>query len=193
MKLDRYDEYPIYLRKPFSFFRLKTIVLILLAAGLLVSGIVNLGMGGQPWALYVLGGELVFWFAFFDSRLIEQGVINRLLTSVTLISLYLLLIDALSGFSGWSINIAVPNIYLGAMVVSSALFLLRARQQRQNFLSLYTSFSGSIIMLIVSLSGALEYRWPLIVLGSYSFGVIAVTLIFFRKPFLNELKKRWIV
>ena len=191
MKLENTNLYPDYKKPPMTYGRVKKLVFLTLIFSFLVCLIVNLAVGGKPWCLYVLGSEVLFWVTFFSGGLIEFNIVQKFLHIVISVCLFLLLIDFLSGFAGWSILMAVPVVYFGAMVIASISFLAEFKRKRQNFLLLYLMFFASVVVLIISIAGVIEYRWPLIVLGSYSAAVIAVTLIWFRKAFLNELKKKW--
>ena len=63
MKIE--NDYPLVYKKINRFLFIRKVTLIIFLLGLITCFIVNICVGGKLWFLYVLGGEIIFYYAFF--------------------------------------------------------------------------------------------------------------------------------
>ena len=69
MKIE--NDYPLLKRKLNKFLLIRKIIILLFLISTITVVIVNLLVGGKLWMLYVIGGEVIFYFAFLNYPLKE--------------------------------------------------------------------------------------------------------------------------
>ncbi len=151
--------------------------------------IVNLCVGGMPWALIAIGGMGVFWVAFNKRPLVEITLIKELSHIGVAVCLYLFLLDAILG-QGWS-DFVAPIVFFGDLVVLGFLYLAFFKKQKRNFLPLFELILTGLIAMLCGLVGLRDVNWPLIVVGSVSLGLSVLSAALFFKPIAEEFRKKF--
>ena len=70
--------YPKLKKEVNKFLIFRKIMLIIFLISIITCTIINLSLGGKKWMLYVLGGEIIFYFAILNKPLIDNTLIKRI-------------------------------------------------------------------------------------------------------------------
>lgn len=157
--------------------------------GVLICIIINIALGGAPWCLYVLFGMYTL-FVLSGTELVENSLIERIVSGALAVSLLLFVIERLSGSGRWATDIAVPLVLFAALLAAAVLYLFCFDTQRSSFLAPLTIILGALCAAGFALFGGIELHWPLLVLSGLSVAILILTAILYRKPILAEFKKK---
>lgn len=117
-----------FLARIFAFLSVVTVVICVLV-NLLVSHRLS-------WSLFVVGGIVTAWCTVGVHLLTNYNLNYKLLIDLVAISLYLILIDRLTGWNQWSIDYVIPILYIGVMITVVVLALVFREFWREYILSL---------------------------------------------------------
>ena len=176
---------------PLTFWRRNSRMLLrsLFVFCMYASGLVNLCVGGKPWALAVIGGLMVLWIAVFYRPLVEHTLIKKLSDVSIAVCAYLFLLDWLFG-RGWS-DFVVPIVFFADLLGCGFYFLLFFKKQKRNFLPLFELVLAGMIGVVCALAGLDRLDWPMIVVGSVSLALVILTLALYFKPIMQEVRKKF--
>lgn len=117
-----------FLAKLFAFLSLISI---------LICTLVNLLVSHQlTWSLFVTGGIITAWLTVGLHLLGHINLNYQLLIDLCAVSLYLILVDRLTGWAGWSMDYVIPILYIGVMITTVILALVFRVYWREYILSL---------------------------------------------------------
>lgn len=182
--------------KTAAFFRNYNFVLRLMVFLSVVAGaaclIINyLVPVGNAWSLLVVGGILYAWAAtMFSIRKGYNSGFNILLQMITA-NLFVVIIDFLLGFQGWSLTYAIPCICTASNLGMTVMVILR--HFNLTAFAIYLLFSGGIglvLPLILWLTRTVSANWPSLICAGYALLILLATLIFADRKTKVELKKR---
>lgn len=181
------NNYPKIKKEVNKFLIFRRIMLIIFLISIITCTIVNISVGGKKWMFYVIGGEIIFYFAFLNKPLIDNTLIRRITIVVMIICAYLYMIDILekTSFSYFIINIILFSIIIFQLV----LFLSEFKLQRKKFIPLFFTAIGAIIFCILALTKVVKLNWPIIVLGGVGLLSLIILLIFYHKRVFKDLAK----
>lgn len=181
------NNYPKIRKSINKFLLTRRIILLLFLISIIVCGIVNLFVGGKEWTLYVIGAEIIFYFAFLNKPLIDNTFIKRFTVVIFIACAYLYLIDLIER-THWSYFV-ITIIGFSVLAIQIILFFSAYKNQRKKFIPMFWTAIGSVIFCILAISKVVRMNWPIIVLGSLGLLVIILLFTFFRKTIVLELKK----
>ncbi|NDV45838.1 hypothetical protein D0T49_02075 [Paludibacter sp. 221] len=155
----------------------------------IISVVVNIAVGGIPWSLYVITGIYLFYKIFLSRNLVEANLIQRFLSVVITVCLLMIIIRLIST-EALNVQIVIPNILFGALVVSGGFYFYDFQSQKSHILPIIFTIGVAIfsIAILFFLFGII--RWPMIVLGGVSLFIIVFSLLFYRKSIIAEIKKK---
>ena len=184
--------YPKIEPKPNSCLLIRALTEALLLLACLVTGIVNLCLGGSPWFLYVLGGAIVFWALFLYHPLVEFSLLHRVSAIAPTVCAYVFLVDLLTESPGFS-GLVVPIILFSVFLISASLFFLRFKRQKHNVFPVFVSALLILALIILAACGVytLTFNWPMIVLCAVDGIFLILSAVFFSAPILREFKKKF--
>ncbi len=185
MKIE--NDYPTIKTKINKQILIRRIILFIFLISTITVVIVNLAVGGRPWMFYVIGAEIIFYFAFLNFPLIDRSLTKRVTVTLFLICAYLYLIDFIN-HTKWSYFV-IGIIAFSIIIVQLLIFFLSINYQRKKLIPLFITTTGSIIYVILSLFNIVIINWPIIVLGGVSILALLVVFIFYYKSITTELKK----
>ena len=151
--------------------------------------LINLLTEGIPWSLLVIGGLAVVWIAAVYRPQVENTAIKKLCDVLIAVCLYLLLLDSVLG-GGWG-YLVVPIVFFADLALIGAYFLVFFKKQRRNFLPLLELLVAGLVSALCSLIAARRPEWQLSVLGAVSLGIMILSVALFRKPLMEEIKKKF--
>lgn len=181
------NNYPKIKKEVDKFLIFRRIMLIIFLVSIITCSIVNLSVGGKKWMFYVLGGEIIFYFAILNKPLIDNTLIKRITIVIMIVCAYLYMIDIIeeTSFSYFVINIILFSIIIFQLI----LFLSEFKLQRKKFIPLFFTATGAIIFCILALTKVVELNWPIIVLGGVGLLSIIILLVFYHKRVIKDLTK----
>lgn len=154
-------------------------------------GIVNLCVDGSPWALYVIGGAVVFWTAFLYHPIVEQTTLKKITLCVLSVCGYLILVDFLSGGVHWS-KLVVPIVLFSLLIFFILFFFIRFKRQKHNVFPLSWVFLISLAVILAAAFGLhLSFTWPVIVLAALDGLLLILSLCLYLKPIVREFHKKF--
>ena len=151
-------------------------------------GLVNLAVGGTPWALAAIGGLAVLWVAVFYKPLVENTAIKKITDVGIVVCLYLFLLDWIFG-GNWS-GFVAAIVFFADLIVAGTYFLASFKKQKRNFLPLFELTLAGLIAIFCGLVGWRKLDWPLIVVGSVSLGLVVATAAFHFHAIVEEFRKK---
>ena len=174
--------YPKLKKEVNKFLIFRKIMLIIFLISIITCTIVNLSLGGKKWMLYVLGGEIIFYFAILNKPLIDNTLIKRITIVVMIVCAYLYMIDIIeeTSFSYFLFSIIIFQLII---------FLSEFKLQRKKFIPLFFTAIGAIIFCILALTKVVELNWPIIVLGGVGVLSLIILLVFYHKRVIKDLTK----
>ena len=170
------------LAKIFAFISLITI---------LICGFLNLILSHElSWSLYVIGGIIGAWTSVGLHLLTDVNLNYKLLCDLCSLSLYLILIDWLTGWSGWSVDYVIPILYIGIMITTVILAIIFREFWREYILSLVAVCVLGLGPLLIFFSGESPIRY-LCLAAALMAGVLLIGLFFFTgSKLFSEWRRR---
>ena len=130
------------------------------------------------WSLYVTGAVIMLWGTVGLHLLAKINLNNMLLNDVCAVSLYLILVDHLSGWGRWSIDYVIPILYIGIMITTVILAVIFKVYWREYILSLVVVCILGIGPLLIFLNSRSPIRF-LCLAAALLAAALAVGLLFF--------------
>lgn len=181
--------YPVAKKRGALFFWRKMGIGVLLL-GVLSSVIVNLCVGGAPWAVYVVLGAYAAYEIFLSLETAEISIIRRIVSGGYAVAFLLFGIEWFTHSGTWAREIAIPMVLFGVLTASAALYASAYRQFPGHFLPVFGLCFLSMGWGIMGILGIWTIRWPLITLSSTALGVFVAALIIFHRRIWAELRKK---
>ena len=151
-------------------------------------GVVNLAVGGKPWALAAIGGLAVVWIIVFYKPLVENTAIKKITDAGAAVCLYLFLLDGIYG-GNWS-GFVAPIVLFADLVIAGTYYLAYFKKEKRNFLPLFELSLGGLVAIFCGLVGWSRVDWPLIVVGSVSLALVLLTIALHWKEIRVEFSKK---
>ncbi|MBE7062317.1 MAG: hypothetical protein E7390_00810 [Ruminococcaceae bacterium] len=194
LKQDRFDKtagfYPKFRKGGHWFFFWRKIAILVLWAGIMASGIVNLAVGGTPWAVYVLLGSYAFYEILLSLETAERSLIRRIVSGSYAVCFLLLGIAYITDSGTWARDLVVPLVLLAALLSAAALYFSDYRRFSAQCLPVLGLSLLSVTAGILGLFHILPMRWPLISLSSTALAVFVGSICTFRRSLWMEVKKK---
>ena len=185
MKIE--NDYPYVYKRVSRFLIIRKIILGIFAIGLITCFIVNLSVGGKWWFLYVLGGEIIFYYAFLNKPLIDNVLIKRISIIVAVSMAYLAVIDKINT-TDWSYFV-IDIIAFSLLILQLIFFFINYEHHKNKvILMLFTSLI-SIIICLLAIVKVLPINWAIITVGSIGLLNILILSTFYFKTTLLEIRK----
>lgn len=132
-----YPDFSLPVNPPNRFPFLAKLFAFLSLIAVLVCGLIDLLINHQlTWSLFVIGGIAAAWVSLGTHLLTNINLNYKLLLDLCALSLYLILIDHLTGWHQWSIDYVIPILYIGVMITTIVLALVFREFWREYILSL---------------------------------------------------------
>jgi magnesium-transporting ATPase (P-type) len=146
---------------------------------------------GVAWSIIVAGGLAVAWALIGLPIIGESNLNNMLITQMICLQLFLILIDLIFDYSGWSINYAYPFIYI-LVGLAVAIFVIIYRVNWRDYLmTLFVIAVLGVIPVLFLLFGWVTVPWPSYLAILFAVLCTLALLTFSSQKFGWELKKRF--
>lgn len=179
--------YPPIKKKIREKYKIYNILCFILVLAILVCTIVNICVGGKPWVLFVIGGEINFYLIFVNKPLIDNLFIRRFTYTIFAICGYLYLIDFIEG-THWS-SYVIKIICFSVLIFQATFLFAFYNKQKVQIIPIFLTTLLSVIIAILALCGLIILNWPLIVFGLIGTALLIIFFTILRKNFIKELKK----
>ena len=158
---------------------------------ILICGIINLAVDHQlTWSLYVIGAIVCLWTSVGFHFLSDTNLNNKLLADLLSLSVYLILVDKLTGWNRWSINYVIPILYIGIMITVIIMAIVFREFWREYILSLVTVCVMGIGPLLIFFSNDSPIRY-LCLAAALMAGVLMLGLLYFASgKVFSEWRRR---
>ncbi len=168
----------------------RRIVRFVFICAALVCGLINLLTGGVAWSLIVVVSSAVFIIierVTFRFRSIGARVLLPAIASI----FYLIALDAVLGYRGWSLDYLAPLILLATMVIMSSLVLARQLHSRDFLMFLLALAGFTLIPLILLWTGVIRVGWPSLLAGFTAALLLATLFSFGDRTMRSELRRKF--
>lgn len=158
------------------------IVSLILFSGIIATLVIDYILNKQiKWSAYPVAIALTIFsyvslFAFWRQRTIIQIAGGLILSS-----LFMILLDALKGNTGWSFKLGIPLLLAGNLIAASLIAVIRTSKDKGINLLAYAFIAAGLLCICIDgilaffQSGLIRVRWSIIVAGS----IIPVVLVLF--------------
>lgn len=145
---------------------------------------------GFLWSLITVAGILYLWAVISHSVANHINVASKILVQAFLGSLFIVLIDYLVGYRGWSVNYVIPSIFSAADVAVVIVILINRMNWRNYLLYQFVIALLGFVPLVLYLIHI--SKEPLFVIVSTSLSALSLlgTFIFGDKTVKSELRRR---
>lgn len=154
--------------------------------------LINLLSGIEhPWVLYVAGPVLYLLLLIHSTILSNSHVGTKILLQILGISNMLFIIDFLSGYYRWSVNVIIPFlVIMGTFLIT--IILIKKRMLWNEYIGyVITMIFLGFIPAVLYLIGIANIIWPSAVSALYALLTTVGMLMFSNKKFRNEIEGRF--
>ncbi len=177
----RHESFP-FLAKIFAFISI---------LGVSICVLINLLVSGRmTWSLYVAGGIAAAWLTVGLHLMARINLNFQLLIDLCAVSLYLVLIDHLTGWHRWSIDYVVPILYIGIMITTVILAIVFRVFWREYILSLVAACVLGLGPLLIFLNGSSPIRYLCLAAALLAAALMIGILFFAGGKFSSEWRRR---
>ncbi len=142
------------------------------------------------WSLYVVGGIAAAWGTVGAHLLTRINLNYLLLNDLVVISLYLILIDHLSGWNRWSVDYVIPLLYIAVMITTIVLALVFRVYWREYMLSLVAVCALGIGPLLIFLNSSSPIRFLCLGAALLAAALLIGLLFFASGKLFSEWRRR---
>ena len=177
----RRDPFP-FLARLFAF-----ISLIIVLTCTLVNVLVSRRLS---WSLYVTGAVVTAWISVGMHLLTNINLNFLLLNDLCAASLYLVLIDYLSGWYGWSYTYVIPILYIGILITTVVLAAVFRAYWREYILSLVAVCVPGIVPLLIFLNSRQPSRYLCLAAALLAAALLLGIFFFAGRKLFSEWRRR---
>ena len=176
-------------REPFPFLAriFAFISLIVVIACTLIDFLVSRRLS---WSLYVTGTVAAAWASVGMHLLSDRNLNFLLLNDLCVVSLYLVLIDYLSGWHGWSYNYVIPVLYIGIMITTIILAIVFRDYWREYILSLVAVCFLGIAPLLIFFNNRSPFRYVCLAAALLAAALLVGIIFFAGGKLFSEWRRR---
>lgn len=153
--------------------------------------IVNISVGGKPWSLYAVVGAVINYQTFFSRKLVESSMIRKFISVIISVCILMGIIQILSPSEVAAVQMIIPIILWGALIISAFLYFIDFQSQKSHLLPILLTICVSFVCMGTGLWLFNVIRWPSIVLMSISTSIVLFSVLFYRKPIKAEIRKKF--
>jgi hypothetical protein len=166
------------------------IVSLILLSGIIATLVIDYILNKQiKWSEYPVAIALTIFFYVSMFAFWQQRTAIQMVGGLILSSLFMILLDALKGNTGWSFKLAIPLLFSGNLIAAALIAVIRSSKHKGINLLAYAFIAAALLCIFIDgivaffKSGSIQVWWSIIVAGS----IIPVVLVLFFAYF--RLKK----
>ena len=147
---------------------------------------------GVHWSVFVAAGCATMWLTMAVGYVKRFNLLKNAAWQLLIMSGICVLWDLGTGWSGWSVNIGIPDICLLIQVVMLIISRIRSLSPREYMIYYVMAAVYSMILpLILLVTGVIHYRTPSVICIGCSFLLLIGLILFKRKEFKEEMHKKF--
>ncbi len=146
---------------------------------------------GTWWAVIVLGAIVYFWLILKYSILNNINFAMKILVPIMAAMLLVVMIDGVFGFSGWSVNYAVPSIAILGSTLIVILMVVNFMNWQSYILFQLAFVVFGVIFLILNYIGIITRPLMTYIAFGVAATIFLITIIFGDRKAKTELKRRF--
>ncbi len=143
------------------------------------------------WFWYALAGSACGWASLLLAIYKRKNVLVTVTYQTALFALFALAWDALTGWRNWSINYAIPSLFIFSMVVMAILPIIIKIPITDCFVCFTVEILYGLIPSIFLVTGIATVRLPSLCCVVLSVIALFALILFEGKPMLAEVKRRF--
>lgn len=179
---------PTLYRQHSLLFRLLIFASILVAV---VAGVLSLLVFTEGfWSLFVLAGVGAMWLTLAVAVRKRSSLTKRILYQLVTWGVVLVAFDALTGWRGWSMDFAVPFLFLTGMGCTFVLAVLSRRKLPDHIIYFVVSAGFCLLPPVFLLLGWAKVLWPSVICAACGIVALSGVALFAERTTRSELKKR---
>jgi hypothetical protein len=185
------DDYPSAMPVSKRTFYQKLWLFVLIAVACITVTINHMMSTDFLWSLIAIAAVVYVGASIFSAATPHRNPGLVIFVQVISLSLFLLLVDFLTGYSKWSLSYAIPFIILGGAIAVTVITALYPMDYREFFvyqLALAVMSGLNVLLIVFNLS---TVTWPWLVSCFYCVLSFVAALLFSDKKTRHELKKRF--
>ncbi|HHT76911.1 MAG TPA: hypothetical protein GXZ67_03340 [Clostridiaceae bacterium] len=176
--------------KKFHF--LKRIFLFLSVVAVMTSVVLNvIFYTGFLWSLITIAAIIYLWIGISHSLGHHINIASKILAQSVLGSLFIVLIDFLVGYLGWSVSFVIPSIFILADLAVVILILVNRMDFRNYLLYQFAIALLGLFPMILFLITRIGHPAMVIISAAVSLLTLIGTTILGDKTVKTEIKKRF--
>lgn len=145
----------------------------------------------NPWFLYVAGPIMYLLLLINNTILSRMHTGMKILLQICSISGLLFIIDMLSGFYRWSVNIVIPYLFIAGTLINTIIILKKKMLWREYAGYILAMIFLGFLPVLLYWTGIADILWAAAVSALYSILTVIGMLIFANKKFKNEVTRRF--
>ena len=170
---------------------LRLFLFLSISAGLICLTVNIMFWNGILWSLIVDTGLLLLWETVGLMILSRKNIGWKLFAQMIAVMAVLLSIDAVIGWTAWSITYIAPMVIVASTLVMTIILFVHRTKWREYMLFQFLIAINGFIPVVLYWFGLSSIIWPGAVAALYAFLTLLGMFVFADKQFKNELKKRF--
>ena len=181
------EVHTVYYNHTFFF---KLLLAVSISGGLITLLVNQLVSGRLTWAIIVLAGIACMWLSLLLIINKRKNIIKCVLYQVIVASLLVLPWDYFTGWHGWSIDFAMPILYVALMLAIVVLAKVTHQNLRNQVWYFFLTVLFGLVQAILLVAGAIHYVIPSYICAIVSLLSLVLILVFNGKDILSQIDRR---
>ncbi len=145
---------------------------------------------GGAWSMFVLGGLVSLWISIITAINKRNNILKNILYQVVVISVIVIIWDFFTGWKGWSITYVIPFVCFFSMIAMAVISRFYEFYAEDCILYIIIGGMFGLVQIVFVFTGKLTVLYPSLICIVASIVSLSKMLIFNKKIFLEEIKRR---
>ncbi|WP_343210544.1 DUF6320 domain-containing protein [Anaerolentibacter hominis] len=187
-----YRSYPVIQENPHQYpFVIRIFLFLSIVQACVLVGVNYLTYSAVWWSLIPVGATLYFWITLYYSIQNNTNSAAKILVQTLCAQLLALLIDFSLGYTGWSVNYAIPSIFIVANLAMLVLMIVNFMNWQSYILFQIEYVVFSLIPIVLHLVGIITKPLLSFIGAGMSVLILLGTIVFGDRKAKEELKRRF--
>lgn len=160
---------------------------------IIVSLFLNIMFLDQLTHLYFLPFSMFLLYLFtlvFDTLNMSRRLGRRIINNYMMLSLLFVSVDVGLGYTGWSFEYALPLLSIMVSILSLMNLMIYEKEYEDSITYILAMIVFNVLPILLWIILGLDVLWPSIASLSVSIVIVLLMILFTRKQFASEIKKR---
>lgn len=184
--------YPTIEKDTYKYNIIRKIFIYLFVIGSTISIAINFIIDSDIlWSAIYIVSVFYLWMVITNAFKNNSNIANKLFIQLILILLFIIIIDLVMGYKGWSLNYVVPGIILTSNIAFLIVNICNLKKWHEYVLyQILTAFLGFIPLILFFCKITHDFLISLVI-AIISFMIIGGIIIFSNKNVRSEFKRRF--